>query len=83
MRQLSLKAEYERQREEYEIALALCGKDDEKPEKPVMGRTYVDDTTVEKLADILKENQRGVALIKKGWTEGAAVYAMIAGDPAS
>jgi hypothetical protein len=70
MRQLSLKAEYDRQREEYEIALARCDKDDEKPEKPVMGRTYVDDTTVEKLADILKENQRGVALIKdelSGW----------------
>ncbi len=70
MRQLALKAEYDRQREEYEIELARCDKDDEKPKKPVMGRTYVDDTTVEKLADILKENQRGVALIKdelSGW----------------
>jgi hypothetical protein len=70
MRQLALKAEYDRQREEYEVELARCDKDDEKPRKPVMGRTYVDDTTVEKLADILKENRRGVALIKdelSGW----------------
>ncbi len=70
MRQMALKAEYDRRIEEYEAALSRCDKDDEKPKKPVMGRTYVDDITVEKLADTLNENPRGVALMKdelSGW----------------
>jgi len=75
-RQMALKAEYERQKEEYEAALARYKdalKDDpdaRKPEKPTLGRTYADDTTVERLADILNENRRGVLIIKdelSGW----------------
>jgi hypothetical protein len=70
MRQMALKAAHDRLMEEYEAALARCDKDDEKPKKPVLGRTYVDDITVEKLADTLNENPRGVVLMKdeiSGW----------------
>src|SRR5215203_2759869 len=76
-RQIALKAEYERQKEEYEIALRdyeKAKKDSpaeiRKPDKPVLGRTYADDTTVERLADILNENRRGLLITKdelSGW----------------
>jgi hypothetical protein len=76
-RQMALKAEYERQKEEHEAALRdyeKAKKDGpselDKPEKPKLGRTYADDTTVECLADILDENRRGVLIIKdelSGW----------------
>ena len=73
-RQMAHKAEYERQKEEYEVKLANWkqedNQDDEKPRKPVLGRTYADDTTVERLADILNENRRGLLIIKdelSGW----------------
>jgi hypothetical protein len=75
-RQMAHKAEYERQKEEYEAALgahADAVKDDpdaRKPERPTLKRTYADDTTVERLADILNENRRGVLIIKdelSGW----------------
>jgi len=66
-----LKREYERQKEEHEAALRdyekakkdgpseLC-----KPDKPTLVRSYADDTTVERLADILNENRRGLLIIK-------------------
>src|SRR5215218_7216214 len=76
-RQMALKAEYERQKEEYKVACANyenAKKDDpgleRKPDKPKLGRTYADDTTVERLADILNENRRGLLIIKdelSGW----------------
>jgi len=76
-RQMALKTEYERQKEEYKVACANyenAKKDDPglvpKPDKPTLGRTYADDTTVERLADILNENSRGVLIIKdelSGW----------------
>jgi Protein of unknown function (DUF3987) len=75
-RQMALKAEYERQKEEYQIRLARHKeglKEDpgaREPDKPKLGRTYADDTTVERLADILNENRRGVLIIKdelSGW----------------
>ena len=76
-RQMALKTEYERQKEEYESALRDYEKAKKdgpselrKPEKPTLGRTYADDTTVERLADILNENRRGVLIIKdelSGW----------------
>jgi hypothetical protein len=76
VRQMALKTEYERQKEEYEVSLARYKealKDDleaRKPDKPTLVRTYADDTTVERLADILNENRRGVLIIKdelSGW----------------
>ena len=76
-RQMALKAEYARQKEEHEAALRdyeKAKKDGpselDKPEKPQLGRTYADDTTVERLADILNENRRGLLIIKdelSGW----------------
>jgi putative DNA primase/helicase len=76
-RQMALKTEYERQKEEYESALRdyLNSKTDgpselDEPEKPKLGRTYADDTTVERLADILNESRRGLLIIKdelSGW----------------
>src|SRR5215218_2256519 len=76
-RQMALKAEYERQKEEYKVACANyenAKKDDpgleRKPDKPTLGRTYADDTTVERLADILNQNRRGLLIIKdelSGW----------------
>jgi hypothetical protein len=70
-RQMALKNEYERQKEEHEAALRDYEKAKKdgpselgKPEKPTLGRTYADDTTVERLADILNENRRGVLIIK-------------------
>jgi len=73
-RQMAMKAEYERQKERYEVKLADWKRednpDDEKPKKPVLARTYADDTTVERLADILNENRRGLLITKdelSGW----------------
>jgi Protein of unknown function (DUF3987) len=76
-RQMALKAEYERQKEEHEAALRDYEKAKKdgpsglrKPEKPALVRTYADDTTVERLADILNENLRGLLIIKdelSGW----------------
>jgi putative DNA primase/helicase len=76
-RQMNLKAEYERQKEEYEYAVRDYDKakkdgptDLRKPDKPTLGRTYADDTTVERLADILNENRRGILITKdelSGW----------------
>jgi hypothetical protein len=75
-RQMALKAEYERQKEEHKAAFANYKdalKEDpgaREPDKPTLGRTYADDTTVERLADILNENRRGVLIIKdelSGW----------------
>jgi Protein of unknown function (DUF3987)/RepB DNA-primase from phage plasmid/Primase C terminal 1 (PriCT-1) len=75
-RQMALKTEYERQKEEYKAELAhyiQALKDDpgaSEPEKPKLGRIYADDTTVERLADILNENRRGLLIIKdelSGW----------------
>jgi hypothetical protein len=58
-RQMAHKLEYDRQMEEYEAVLKRLTKGDEKPPKPTLIRTYADDTTVERLADILNENKRG------------------------
>ena len=76
-RQMALKTEYERQKEEHEAALReyeKAKKDDpaesRKPDRPTLGRTYADDTTVERLADILNENRRGILITKdelSGW----------------
>jgi hypothetical protein len=76
-RQMTLKTEYERQKEEYESALRDFEKakrdgpsELRKPDKPTLGRTYADDTTVERLADILNENRRGILITKdelSGW----------------
>src|SRR5215218_10400572 len=76
-RQMALKTEYERQKEEHEAALRDWEKAKKdgpselrKPDKPTLVRTYADDTTVERLADILNENQRGLLIIKdelSGW----------------
>ncbi len=70
-RQMALKAEYERALAKYEDALRehkKASKDGPTelapPSAPVLGRTYVDDTTVERAADILNENPRGIALTK-------------------
>jgi len=73
---MALKAEYKRQREEYKTAHANYRNalkddpDEREPEKPALGRIYADDTTVERLADILHENRRGLLIIKdelSGW----------------
>jgi hypothetical protein len=76
-RQMALRTEYERQKEEHEAALRDYEKAKKdgpselrKPEKPTLVRTYADDTTVERLADILNENRRGLLIIKdelSGW----------------
>jgi hypothetical protein len=75
-RQMALKTEYERQKEEYKAELAHyieALKEDpsaREPEKPKLSRIYADDTTVERLADILNENCRGLLIIKdelSGW----------------
>ena len=75
-RQMALKAEYKRQREEYKTAHANYRNalkddpDEREPEKPALGRIYADDTTVERLADVLHENRRGLLIIKdelSGW----------------
>ncbi len=76
-RQMAMKTEYERQKEEHEAALRDYEKAKKdgpselrKPEKPKLVRTYADDTTVERLADILNENRRGLLIIKdelSGW----------------
>jgi hypothetical protein len=76
-RQMAMKTEYERQKEEHESALHDYEKAKKegpselrKPEKPTLVRTYADDTTVDRLADILNENRRGVLIIKdelSGW----------------
>ncbi len=78
-RQMALKAEYERALLVYEDALREHKKaskdgptDLSPPAAPILGRTYVDDTTVERAADILNENPRGIALIKDELTSWLA-----------
>jgi hypothetical protein len=47
------------------------------PQKPAFGRSWVDDTTVERLAGILDENPRGVLLTKdelSGWLRAMDQY---------
>jgi hypothetical protein len=76
-RQMAMKIEYERQKEEHEAALRDYEKAKKdgpselrKPDKPTLVRTYADDTTVERLADILNENRRGLLITKdelSGW----------------
>jgi hypothetical protein len=83
-RQMALKAEYERQKEEFESALRDWEKAKKdgpselrKPDKPTLVRTYADDTTVERLADILNENRRGLLITKdelSGWLGGMNQY---------
>src|SRR5215212_4844100 len=83
-RQMALKTEYERQKEEHEAALRDYEKAKKdgpselrKPAKPTLVRTYADDTTVERLADILNENRRGLLIIKdelSGWLGGMNQY---------
>ncbi len=70
-RQMELKAEYERALVRYEAELRDHKKASKEgpaettpPEPPTLGRTYVDDTTVERAADILNENPRGLALTR-------------------
>jgi hypothetical protein len=70
-RQMELKAEYERALVRYEAELRDHKKASKEgptelapPEQPTLGRTYVDDTTVERAADILNENPRGLALTR-------------------
>lgn len=56
------------------------GQDDippEKPIKPIMGRTWVADTTAERLAGLLKENPDGLLIIRdelSGWVRGMNQY---------
>jgi hypothetical protein len=83
-RQISLKAEYDQQKEAYKDSLQEYKKTSkegpteiERPEKPIMPRTWVDDTTVERLAEILEENQRGVIVTKdelSGWLASMNQY---------
>jgi putative DNA primase/helicase len=83
-RQIALKAEYGRRKEQYESELrdyetAAKGGPTElaRPRKPTLGRTYADDTTVERLADTLNENPRGVLVAKdelSGWLGGMNQY---------
>nr|MDP9458476.1 YfjI family protein [Actinomycetota bacterium] len=75
--QMAFKVEYERQKEEYKAAQREYEKAKKdgptqlrEPEPPVLQRTYADDTTVERLADLLNENRRGLVIIKdelSGW----------------
>jgi hypothetical protein len=76
-KQMKYKSEYERQKEEYKSQLVNYQKtvkegptELSEPDKPTLRRTYGDDTTVERLADVLNENPRGVVIIKdelSGW----------------
>lgn len=92
-RQKQLKARYDREMEEYERELARwederqkkrglkngtnAPEPGEKPQKPVLGRTYTSDTTVEALAQIMAENPRGIALVRDelaGWARAMNQY---------
>jgi hypothetical protein len=83
-RQLVLKREYERQKEEYKSELREYEKlakggpvEYGPPKKPTLKRTYADDTTVERFADTLNENPRGVLVAKdelSGWLGGMNQY---------
>ncbi len=47
------------------------------PEKPMLKRTYVDDTTVERLGGLMGENERGLALVSDeltGWVSSLNQY---------
>jgi hypothetical protein len=68
-RQMALKAEYERQKEEFDSKLRDYEKSKkdgpselDKPQKPVLGRTYADDTTVERLA-VWHRNRKPVSVL--------------------
>ncbi len=75
--------DYERQKLEYDKEVAQWKKEKggdpppKKPEEPIAHRYYCADTTVEALATILRENWRGVLLIRdelSGWLRGFNQY---------
>jgi DNA polymerase-1 len=72
---------YEAAMEEYERALKEFkkngGERPEKPNRPVLERITVTDTTAEALVPILKENPRGVVLVRDeliGWVQAMNQY---------
>jgi hypothetical protein len=58
------KEDYARELREQKAAKKDGAVSDKAPEKPTLRRTWVDDTTVERLAGILGENPRGVLLAR-------------------
>lgn len=77
--QSRLRRQYQQEREEYERVSSVNSGDDSKevPKEPVMERTYVDDTTVEALSVVLRDNQRGVMVDKdelSAWVKAMNQY---------
>ncbi|MDK2889107.1 MAG: hypothetical protein PWP72_1985 [Thermoanaerobacter sp.] len=73
-------AQWEEEKEKAKAARKKGGNEPdtgEKPEKPVLGRTYTTDTTVEALAQIMEQNPRGIALVRDelaGWARSMNQY---------
>jgi hypothetical protein len=62
--------EYERERRRYDALQKRERANQDPPDKPVYPRTWVDNTTVEALVPILRDNPRGICLIQdelSGW----------------
>jgi hypothetical protein len=73
--------EHKREKREYEVDKRDAAKQGlaapPPPREPTMGRTLVEDTTVERLAGIQSENPRGVVVIKdelSGWARAMDQY---------
>ncbi len=78
--QARLNREYRDQKKEYEKELRRYKKDDgegEPPTEPVIGSTFVDDTTVEALMEALRDNPRGLMVAVDelgGWVRSMDQY---------
>jgi hypothetical protein len=87
-KQIEMRNEYRKKYREYERSMLEYDKDKREcrksgtadplpPSPPVMERTYVDDTTVEALVPVLRDNPRGVVVIKDeltGWIKAMDQY---------
>jgi hypothetical protein len=87
-KQIEMRNEYRKKYREYERSMLEYDKDKREcrkngmadplpPSPPVMERTYVDDTTVEALVLVLRDNPRGVVVIKDeltGWIKAMDQY---------
>ena len=88
-RQQQLIEEYQKRKQEYDDDLARWAEDTKlfkqkkgddpgpKPEEPTLTRVYCSDTTIERLAELLHENPRGLLVIRdelSAWLGGFSRY---------
>ncbi|MFT7692260.1 MAG: 5S rRNA maturation endonuclease (ribonuclease M5) [Candidatus Latescibacterota bacterium] len=86
LREKSLRQDFEKTKQAYEVELASWRRENKKepePQRPKMKRAFIDNATVEAITDVLHSNSRGVALISdelSGWVAAMNAYKGGKGD---